>query len=392
MVQPYWFIVISLSKKLHLLIKRVIMPAKFSYQNKNQKLLRLYCLLLFSGQEYSLISLVERLNCSKQTVLRYLDDLDMSAKGKIERRTGEDRKLYVQMKQIPLRPKVSLEPEQIQHLLMCHDLLSHLLPKNLTEEISNIIGQTTVLLEDFEDREKALRSLFFAKPAGGKISYNFHEKILDTLKQAITETRICNISYESSLKNAPIRLSVAPIKLITYKNGLYLKVRKIKWKDKGLVYPSIGRITGSFTPTTEDIDILAVHRIKNVELSATNFTAEPETTDERDDIFGMLLEKPFQVTIAFSPLVAGYIRQRTWSKEQIIEEQNDGGIHLTITAGNKDEVFSWILSFGLQAQIIKPQGLRARMRAHSRELARVYEEEHSDAAGIFETSKYWFTE
>jgi len=347
------------------------MPKKKSRRNKNQKILHLYSILMFSRQEHSLKSLAEGLRCSKQTVLRYLDDIEMSAKGTLIRGKYDNGESHYQMVNIPIRPNVSLSPEQIQHLLMCHDLLTHLLPDGMTEEISSIIGHTTVLLDDFDKRDKALRSMFSAKPAEGKIDYDRHEDIISTLKQGIAKSRICGISYESSLDGRPIPLSIAPIRLITYKDGFYVEVQTMEWKDEGQLNLSIIGMTGAFVPIPKEIRILAIHRMIDIELTDTPFEPVRERKKEKD-VFGIELEKPFKVKIAFTAQVASYIRKRTWSRDQKIVDSKDGGVILTMVAGNKNEVFSWILSFGLQARIIEPEDLRLAMLNHVVELRNCY--------------------
>lgn len=54
-------------------------PKRNSDATAGEKLLALYSLLLFSEREFSLTELAERLRCSKQTVLRLLDQLEAGA-------------------------------------------------------------------------------------------------------------------------------------------------------------------------------------------------------------------------------------------------------------------------------------------------------------------------
>ncbi len=350
------------------------MPLKIADENKNKKLLKLYSILMFSGVEHSLTALAQRLRCSKQTVLRYIEDIEMSAKGELLRWKGDDGQAYYKMKAPPVKPRVALSPEHIQHLLMCHDLLTHLLPKGLMDEVADTIDHTTVLLANFEERDKALRSLFAVKPADGKIDYSPQESVIETLKRGMKQSKICNISYESCLGGDPVSLSITPLVLFSYKGGLYLKVRKIEWKDSGFIYLSIGRMTGAFLPQPKDTEILAVHRILDVTITEITFEPEKERTDNKQELFGMGLEKPLRVKVAFSPLVAGFIRKRTWSSNQEIEEHADGSITLSMLAGNRDEIFSWLLSFGLQARVIEPEELCLKMVQHADELGRLYEQ------------------
>ena len=52
------------------------MPAKRDlYKSYGEKLISLFVRLLFSGERHSLTELAKTLNCSKQTVLRLIDNI-----------------------------------------------------------------------------------------------------------------------------------------------------------------------------------------------------------------------------------------------------------------------------------------------------------------------------
>lgn len=58
------------------------MPAKLDQDARpDEKLLKLYSLLLFTGKEYSLTELKDELMCSKQTIGRLVDKLEKSYYG-----------------------------------------------------------------------------------------------------------------------------------------------------------------------------------------------------------------------------------------------------------------------------------------------------------------------
>lgn len=60
------------------------MPAKLDQDaSPDEKLLKLYSLLLFTGKEYSLTELKEEIKCSKQTIGRLVDKLEKSYYGSV---------------------------------------------------------------------------------------------------------------------------------------------------------------------------------------------------------------------------------------------------------------------------------------------------------------------
>ncbi len=92
-----------------------------------EKLLRLFSLLLFTQQRYSLSSLAENLYCSKQTVLRLIDQLEASGWAKVLRE-NEGRKAFYRMARAERLPQVSLNLEGLKQLALCRNFLVHLLP------------------------------------------------------------------------------------------------------------------------------------------------------------------------------------------------------------------------------------------------------------------------
>ena len=71
------------------------MPEKKDYYSSyGQKLISLFAKLLFTQRSHSLIELSRMLKCSKQTVLRLVDDIRRSYGVEIEE-SMENRKKYV---------------------------------------------------------------------------------------------------------------------------------------------------------------------------------------------------------------------------------------------------------------------------------------------------------
>jgi len=142
------------------------MPTKKDpYASPAQKLLGLYGLLLFTGRAYSLPRLATLFRCSKQTVLRMIEQIELTHRIRIETWTEGHRKWY-QVKTPAQKPNVTLDVEAIQHLMLCRDIVWHLLPKALREEVSQTIAHATVLLPEYDDRASALTQFAQAQPKG----------------------------------------------------------------------------------------------------------------------------------------------------------------------------------------------------------------------------------
>jgi len=68
------------------------------------------------------------------------------------------------------------------------------------------------------------------------------------------------------------------------------------------------------------------------------------------------------VKVGFSPRVADRIREGAFHTSQQIEETLDGGVTLTVTVSGMEEIGSWILGFGADAEVLAPEELRRLVR------------------------------
>lgn len=330
---------------------------KDAYSTPAMKVLRLYILLLFSGRVFSLSELARKLQCSKQTVMRMMEQISRSRLEHIETWVDESGRRFYRARTPATKPRVALDVEAIQHLLLCRDIVWHLLPPAFREEISQTIAQTTVLLPEFEKRLEADTHLARAH-SKGSIDYSPFQHVLETALEAIAARRICQIRYRGQPKQKAKELLVAPLKLIAYRDGLYLKCRL----ERALANPE-----GFYDP------VLAIHRIASLSLMDRVFEMPKETKKTMPAMFGFIPGQPFQVEVAFEPQAARYVAERIWSDDQKILHHRNGGLMLKFTASSRQEVISWVLSFGKQAELLAPENLRAEFLRLLKETADIYE-------------------
>ena len=310
---------------------------KDPYASAAQKVLGLYGLLLFTGRKYSLPQLAELFQCSKQTVLRMIEQIERTHRIQIDA-WMEDGKKWYRARTPRQRPNVTLSVEAIQHLLLCRDIVWHLLPEALRDSISETIEKTAVLLPEYEEREDALTTFARSQPKG-TVDYSKAQHIITALLRAMRERRICEITYHSPENPKPTTLTVAPYRFIAFREGLYAKCRM----EKALAEPD-----KFFDPT------LAVHRISELILTDRRFKPITDTGGETEGAFGLGTEKPFRVVVDIIPKAAMYVRERVWSKDQVITPHKDGSLTLEFSATSKQEVLAWVLSFGGEATLREP--------------------------------------
>ena len=319
------------------------MPKKYDeHTSAGQKVIGLYSLLLFTGRPHSLGQLAKIFSCSKQTVLRMLEQIEMTHRLDVESWLDGREKWY-RARTPRERPNVSLTIEEIQQLLICRDIVWHWLPDALRKDIEQTIAKTAVLLPEYEGRNEALTSLAGSRPKG-VVDYSKSQEQVNAIMRALRARRVCEVQYHSPERDKPRMLAVAPYQLLAYREGLYVRCRI----EKALHEPE-----KFYDPT------LALHRMKTVTVTDRKFKPIPVKPDDTGGIgFGLSRGEPFRVVVDVIPKTAMYVRERIWSPDQVITMKKDGGLTLEFTANSRVEVLNWVLSFGGEAVLRKPEDIR----------------------------------
>lgn len=115
-------------------------------------------------------------------------------------------------------------------------------------------------------------------------------------------------------------------------------------------------------PSTGAYRIYALSRIKNIKITAEQFTI-PEGFDiskEVDLSFGIWHNTgaPEEYELLFDSSLANYILEREWHKGQQMEQRADGSVYLKFSSNQRQQVLSWVLGFGPAVKVLVPESLR----------------------------------
>lgn len=311
------------------------------HRSSTEKAISLYSRLLFSRERHSLSDLARMLDCSKQTVIRYIQEIQMAYSVEIEESLVGQRRYY-QIKKNWVLPQLYLTSEEINVLFMCREFTATLLGRQLFEQSTRAIEKSLA----YVDGDKELPATSFATFKPGRIDYTLHSETIHRLTEAMKDHKVCKITYKSISTVEPKNISVCPLVMFSHNDALYLN---------GLLAnkPSKNSDRAEFDP------ILAVHRIQNVEVTAVTFV-RPEKYDfekQFNNRFGVMQDESFTVKAEFAKPVADYVAERIWSPGQQITRLENGGLTITFKAASSREVIAKILSFGDQAQILEPAWL-----------------------------------
>ncbi len=324
------------------------MPEKISpYASYGEKLIKLFAKLLFSGRAYSLGELSRMLDCSKQTVLRLIDDIKRSYGVEIEEFTEGRQKFYKVRKSAKLPPALSLTENELDTLMMCRAFAEHLLGSHLFEEASQALEKSQAQLNN----PRAAHHFTAYRP--GSIDYTRNEADIRTILNCMQNSLLCQLSYRPLSSSRAKSYTIMPLKIFSHGDTIYVSARlALNGEDR----------------------LFATHRIQQTKQLDESFIFPKDYDFEQtyNQNFGIIKGESFEALVAFSGFAAQYVAERNWSPDQKITKQKDGGIRLRFSASSKPELIAWILSFGPEALVLKPGWLREEIRAKLASTAALY--------------------
>ena len=333
------------------------MPAKRDlYKSYGEKLISLFVRLLFSGERHSLTELAKTLNCSKQTVLRLIDNIRKSYGIAIEETKQGNRSFFRIKKSSASLKNIPLTEVELQSLQLCKAFTQHLVGKKLYEEATQAILKSKTALADGQQMDEC----HFAAFRPGTIDYTPQHQIIHTLIDAMEKQKVCKLTYQAIEAPRPKTFHIKPLKLFSYHDAIYLHAQKAKEPGKPYRPPK-------FDP------LLAVHRMESVVMTDVAF--QPGKFDFEKTFnqhFGVIKEEAFKVEVVFNGWAAAYVAERRWSPDQEIIYKGKKQIILKLTASSRPELIGWLLSLGAEARVIKPAWLVKEMKAKMAAMADKY--------------------
>lgn len=185
---------------------------------------------------------------------------------------------------------------------------------------------------------------------GGRRDYHKHADTVELVNKAVVEHRTIIIKYGS---NATER-KIDPYHV---------------WFMAGTIY------IVAHCHKRQNLRLFVIDRIKKAKLTDECFVIPADFS--MDDFTG----NRFRVTggddlttvrIKFFPDLAGYIKEWIWHPSQVIADEKDGSIILTMNVEGLFEVKNWVLSFGDRAKVLEPKKLANNIYRESQSIGKLY--------------------
>jgi predicted DNA-binding transcriptional regulator YafY len=196
---------------------------------------------------------------------------------------------------------------------------------------------------------RALDNLF-SIGLGPHKNYQKYKNTVDLITQAIDKTRTAQLRYFSASRNTTSRREVDPYRLWYAAGGLYLI---------------------AYCHLRKDVRMFAVERIRSITLTdhpyqmPLGFNVE----DYVQDALMVMRGRRIDVELLFSKTAAAWMKDKLWHSSQEITSLKDGRLRMTLKVADNDELVGWILSFGSQVRVVRPENLLLKVRDEAKKIA-----------------------
>lgn len=305
-----------------------------------ERIIRLHNLLASARQPIARTVLQEKLECSEKTVRRNLDFLRDRLGAPVEYDT-EKNGWYYRKDEAALYelPGLWLNEQEIHALLTIQQLLTHLDPELLHDEIAPFASRIRTLLEQTTglNAEQDIGQFIQLLSVGKRKRQYAH---FQTITSATLNQQRIHIHYFARSRNSHSERTLSPVQLLHYKENWYLSA----WchtKSAMRVF-SLDKI--------EDITVL------NEPAKVIDPQSRDAFTSASFGIFSGAANQ--QAVLLFNEENARWVADEIWHPEQTGEWLEDGHYQLTLPYSNPTELAGEILKHGEGIKVLAPPELQ----------------------------------
>ena len=176
---------------------------------------------------------------------------------------------------------------------------------------------------------------------------------LSELENVVLERKRCILTYYAFARNETRDRKIDPYGLLFRERAWYLV---------------------AYCHLRNDVKLFRVDRIKALKPLTERFELPEGFSIETYMANAWEIERgeAVTVTLRFSPAVAPLIREAKWHPTQVLADQPDGSLLMTVTTGGRHELARWVVGFGGEASVIGPDEIREEVRKVAEGAARAH--------------------
>lgn len=195
---------------------------------------------------------------------------------------------------------------------------------------------------------RALDNLF-SIGLGPHKNYQHYKTTIDLITQATDKRRTAQIRYFSASRGSTSRREVDPYRLWYAAGGLYVI---------------------AYCHLRKDVRLFAVERIRSITLTDHPYQMPLgfDVEEYVQDALMIMRGRRIDVELLFSKKVAAWVKDKLWHASQETVPLKDGRLRMTLKVADTDELVGWILSFGSQVRILRPDALREKVKGEAKKI------------------------
>ena len=240
-------------------------------------------------------------------------------------------------------PALGFSATELMALLFSRNLLKPLEGTEIQASLSSALGKAaTALPPQGHEYVRALEKVF-SVGLGPHKDYRRHQRTIDLVTQAIDKSRTAQMRYYSASRNAAARREVDPYRLWYAAGGLYLI---------------------AYCHLRKDVRMFAVERIRSITLTDHPYQMPLgfNVDEYLQDALIVMRGRRIEVELLFSKAAAAWVKDRTWHPSQETFPLKDGRLKMTLKVADTAELAGWILSFGGQIRVVRPDALKEKIK------------------------------
>lgn len=324
-------------------------PAKkYSQAGRLHNIIR----LLETRHGMTLDELAEECDVDKRTIHRDLNAIEQAGYA-LTTEWVHDRKTYGFLTRSRNIPPITFSLNQLMSLYLLRSLGGHLAGTPFQTEIEELFRTiTSVLPERYAAHLERIARVSLPILRGVR-DYSSASQHLEGLQRALLHQFRVRLNYAKKGGGAGEQYDIDPYTLVFHKGGIYLL---------------------GYAHNRKALRLFALERVRGIEVTRQRFEIPADYEPEKhfSSAFGLVSDAAMKVRVRFSRDIAPAIRERVWMPGQKLQEESDGRLTVEFEASGEMELVSWILSYGIHAEVLEPPELRREVKNHVRGMRDYY--------------------
>jgi len=293
-----------------------------------------------------------RLECSRATVNRLIQDMRLYLKAPIEYDRARNGYYYDRSDNTPYElPGLWFNSSEIFALLTTHQLLSNVQPGLLEPHVAPLIKRLQDILDrqpsDSREIGKRIRIL---QTAPRVADVDIFRKAAD----ALLNRKKIKLLYHGRERDKTTERWISPQRLVYYRDNWYLD---------------------GWCHMSEGLRTFSLDRMHIVYVGDKAVNIDERQLDEHfSDAYGIFAGKArHQAVIRFSKKAARWVADEHWHSRQVSNVLPSGVLELTVPYSDPRELVMDILKYGPDAEVLAPAELRNEVKARLRQALNLYQ-------------------